>query len=70
MQPFRRVCVVPLAMLTVLAAGCSSGGGVASGPQSSRVPVAIAGPESSRVSVTSVRSKLDGVRFDVRRDPG
>lgn len=46
-----------LAMLTVLAAGCSADGGTAGGPENSQV-------------VASARAKLDGVRFDVRRDPG
>lgn len=51
-----RAYVLALGMLTVLASGCSAGEGTAGGPENSRVSV--------------VRSKLDGVRFDVRRDPG
>ena len=56
-----RAYVLALAMLTVLtvlAAGCSADGGIAGGP------------ENSQVDVASARAKLDGVRFDVRRDPG
>lgn len=70
MQPIRFACVMPLAMLALLAAGCSSGGGVASGPDTSQVAVAGAAPEGSRVVGASARVDLEGVRFAVRVDPG
>lgn len=57
MKPFRAAYVAPLAMLAVLAAGCSAGSDTAGG-------------QSTRPAVVGDAVELDGVRFDVRRDPG
>lgn len=45
-------------MLAALAAGCAGGGDTANEP------------ESTQPGVTADLVELDGVRFDVRRDPG
>jgi len=58
MKPFRVAYVAPLAMLAALAAGCADGGDTANEP----------GSTQSGVAADLV--ELDGVRFDVRRDPG
>ena len=58
MKPFRSTHVVAMAMLTVLAAGCSAGSDTADEPQ------------STQPAMAGTAVDLDGVRFDVRRDPG
>ena len=57
MQRFRGAYVVGLATLAGVASGCAAGGDTADGPNNSQTVV-----------VDEVG--LDGVRFDVRRDPG
>lgn len=57
MNPFRVAYVAPLAMLALLA-GCAGGGDTASEPG------------STQPGVAADLVELDGVRFDVRRDPG
>ena len=58
MSPFRVAYVAPLAMLAALAAGCAGGGDTANKS------------ESTQPGVATDLVELDGVRFDVRRDPG
>jgi hypothetical protein len=58
MKPFRVAYLAPVAMLAALAAGCAGGGDTANEP------------ESTQPGVTADLVELDGVRFDVRRDPG
>lgn len=58
MKPFRAAYVAPLAMLAVLAAGCAAGGDTANEQ------------ESTQPGVAADSVEFDGVRFDVRVDPG
>ena len=58
MKPFRAACLATLAMLTVLVTGCAGGADTAEAPN----------PTQPAVTVDLV--DFDGVRFDVRRDPG
>lgn len=58
MNPFRVAYVAPLAMLAALTAGCAGGGDTANE----------AG--STQPGMAADLVELDGVRFDVRRDPG
>ncbi|MEZ5381647.1 MAG: hypothetical protein R2754_07600 [Microthrixaceae bacterium] len=58
MTTLRRACPILLAMLALTVAGCSSGGDTAAGPETDRPPA------------VGEQPMLDGVRFDVRRDPG
>ncbi len=57
MKPFRGSCVVALG-IAALVSGCSAGSDTADGP------------ESTQVAVVDDAADLDGVQFDVRRDPG
>ena len=58
MKPFRAAYIAPVAMLAALTAGCASGGDTANEP------------ETQQSGVAADLVELDGVRFDVRRDPG
>jgi hypothetical protein len=58
MKPFRAAYLAPLAMLAVFTAGCA-GGGEAADP-----------PTPTQPGVAGDLVELDGVRVDVRRDPG
>lgn len=58
MKPFRAAYLAPLAMLAVFTAGCA-GGGESADP-----------PTPTQLGVAGDLVELDGVRVDVRRDPG
>jgi hypothetical protein len=58
MKQFRFAYVAPLAMFAALATGCATGSDTAREA------------ETTQPAVVGDDIELDGVRFDVRRDPG
>ena len=58
MKSFRFAYVAPLAMFAALATGCAAGSDTAGEV------------ETTQPAMVGAAAELDGVRFDVRRDPG